>query len=129
MRVTRLVAIAEGESRFTEFDIPLESKKLLEFTIRASDGFVSPNVSVVELPEGIDAGWHGSTARRLVIILSGVVEVETGDGEKRHFRPGAVFLDDDVAGRHQTRVVEGPVRAVFIPFSSDFVVDTWKATS
>jgi hypothetical protein len=32
MRVTRLVAIADGESRFTEFDIPFESKKLLEFT-------------------------------------------------------------------------------------------------
>ncbi len=126
MKITRIVATEDGESRFTEFDIPLVSKDLLGHIIHASNGFVSPNVSFVELPEGTDAGWHGATARRIGIILSGVLEVELGNGEKRQWRTGEAFLADDTEGRHATRVVEGPVRCVFIPFSSDFIVDEWK---
>ena len=127
MEVVRFVATAEGGSRFTTFDVPLESKDSLGFTIRASNGFSSPNVSFVELPEGADAGWHGATARRIGIVLSGVLEVETGDGEQRQWRAGELFLADDEAGRHATRVVEGPVRLVFIPFPVNFVIEKWSA--
>ena len=51
MKVIRLVATEEGESRFTEFDIP-SIKTTLETTVRGSNSFVSPNVSLVEFPEG-----------------------------------------------------------------------------
>ncbi|MDH3604155.1 MAG: hypothetical protein OEU26_31490 [Candidatus Tectomicrobia bacterium] len=129
MRITRLVATEEGESRFTEFDIPLLSRELSGVPISVSNGFVSPNVSFVELPEGADAGWHGATARRIGIILSGVLEVEIGDGEKRQWRAGEAFLADDTEDRHATRVVEGPVHCVFVPFPSDFVVDKWEEKS
>src|SRR5262249_32655086 len=120
------VATENGESQFMQFDIPLLSKDLLGIPIRASNGFVSPNVSFVEVPEGADAEWHGATARRIGIILSGVLEVETSDGEKSEWRIGEGFLADDVGGRHLTRVVEGPVRLVFIPFPSDFVIERWS---
>lgn len=119
MKVIRLVATEEGESRFTEFDIPI-----LGTTIRGSNGFVSSNVSLVEFPEGAESGWHRASARRIVIIISGVMEVETGDGEKRQWRAGEVFLADDVEGRHVTREIEGPVRVVFVPFPSDFVIES-----
>jgi quercetin dioxygenase-like cupin family protein len=127
MEVVRFIATAEGESRFTTFDVPLEKKDLLGFTIRASNGFTSPNVSFVELPAGVDAGWHGATARRIGIVLSGVFEVEIGDGERRRWRVGELFLADDEAGRHATRVIEGPVRLVSIPFPAAFVIEKWSA--
>jgi hypothetical protein len=42
MEVVRFVATAEGESRFTTFDVPLESKDSLGFTIRAFEWFQLP---------------------------------------------------------------------------------------
>ncbi len=112
----------------TEFDIPLVAKKgLAGVPIRVSNGFCSPNVSFIELPEPEDPGWHGAKARRIGIILSGALEFEIGDGEKRQLCAGEVFLADDVEGRHVTRVVEGPVRLVFVPFPSDFVIEKWSA--
>jgi len=129
VRITRLVASAEGDSRFTECDIPLLSRKIAEAPMHASNGFVSPSVIVVETPEGAEAGWHGATARQLVVILSGVLEVEMGNGEKKQWGAGEVFLADDVAGRHLTRAVGGPMRLLFIPFAADFVIDTWSEKS
>ena len=128
MKVLRLVATEEGESRFTEFDIPLVAKKgLAGVPLRVSNGFYSPNISFHELPAPEDPGWHGAKARRIGIILSGVLEFEIGNGEKRQLCAGEVFLADDVEGRHATRVVEGPVRLVFIPFPSDFDIEQWSA--
>ena len=121
MNVIRIVATEEGESRFTEFDIPFA-------TIGALNGFVA-HVSLVEFPMGGESGWHGASARRIVIVVSGVMEVETGDGEKRQWHAGEVFLADDVKGRHITREIEGPVRVVFVQFPSDFVIDTWQQES
>ena len=57
------------------------------------------------------------------------MEVETGDGEKRQWRAGEVFLSDDIEGRHITREVEGPVRVMFVPFPSDFGHLSRKAKS
>jgi quercetin dioxygenase-like cupin family protein len=126
MKVTRFVATEEGESRFTEFEIPLLSRQILDVKLLASNGFASPSVSLVEVQEGAQQGWHGATARRIAIVLSGVFEIETGNGEKRQWCAGEVFIADDEKGRHATRVVEGPVRLVFIPFPSDFVIDKWS---
>jgi hypothetical protein len=129
MNVIRNVATQDGESQFMEFTIPLMRRELSGISLRLSPGFVSPNVSFVEVPEGTDTGWHGATARRIVVILSGVLEVETGDGERRQWGAGEVFLEEDVAGRHATRAIGGPVRLLFVPFSSDFVVETWAASA
>lgn len=65
-----------------EFEIPLFGREILGHAIRASKGLVSPNVSLVEIPESTEAGLHGATARRILIVLSGVLEVELGSGEK-----------------------------------------------
>ena len=128
-KITRFVATEEGESRFTELDIPLLSTEIGGVPMSASNGFISPNVSFVEIPEGADSGWHAATARRIVIVLSGVMEIEMGDGEKRQWHAGEAFIIDDTEGRHVTRVVEGPVRSVLVPFPSDFVIDKWSEES
>ena len=127
MKVIRVVSTEEGESQFTEYDIPLLGKGLSGHTILSSNSFASPNVSIVEFPAGGESGWHGASVRQLVIVVSGIMEIETGDGEKRQWHSGEIFLADDVEGRHITREIEGPVRVVFIPFPSDFVIEKWSA--
>ena len=83
MKVIRVVATEEGESRFTVFDIPLPAKDISGHTLHASDGFVSPNVRIVEFPAGGESGWHGASARQLVFVVSGIMEVEIGDGGEK----------------------------------------------
>ena len=126
MRITRIVPTEEGESQFTELDIPLLSQEHGAISRRISNGFVSPNVAFVEMPEGSDSGWHRATGRYIVSIMSGVFEVEIGTGETRQWRAGDAFFIDDREGRHVTRIVEGPLRAVVVTVPADFVIDEWK---
>jgi hypothetical protein len=51
------------------------------------------------------------------MVLTGVMEVEAGDGEKRTFTPGSVLLVTDVDGMgHRTQVVgEQEVLLVWVP--------------
>ncbi|PON11585.1 hypothetical protein C2W62_44035 [Candidatus Entotheonella serta] len=56
MKITRIVATKDGESQFTELDIPLMSQQHGAISRRISNGFVSPNVAFVEMPEGSDSG-------------------------------------------------------------------------
>jgi len=126
MRITRIVATEEGESRFTEFDIPLLSQQHGAISRRISNGFVSPNVAFVETPEGADSGWHGATGRYIVSVITGVFEVEISTGEIRQWRSGEVFFIDDIEGRHITRIVEEPFLGVIVTVPSDFVVDEWQ---
>jgi quercetin dioxygenase-like cupin family protein len=66
---------------------------------------------------GAHDDWHNAPSKRFVMVISGALEVEAGDGEKRVFTPGTVLLVTDVAGRgHRTRVL-GPddVLLVWVP--------------
>ena len=123
MKITRIVATQEGESQFAEFDIPLLSHQHGAISRRISNGFVSPNVSFVEMPEGSDSGMHSATGRYIVSVMSGVFEVELSNGEIRQWRSGETFFIDDIEGRHITRIVEGPFRGVIVTVPSDFVID------
>jgi quercetin dioxygenase-like cupin family protein len=42
--------------------------------------------------------WHVAPRRQYVINLSGQSEIEIGDGTKRRFGPGDIFLADDTPG-------------------------------
>ncbi len=126
MKITRIVATEDGESRFTDLEVPLLSQQHGAISRRISNGFVTPNVSFVEMPEGSDSGMHGATGRYIVNVMSGVFEVELSNGEIRQWRSGEAFFIDDMEGRHITRIVEGPFRGVTVTLPSDFVVDEWK---
>jgi hypothetical protein len=53
-------------------------------------------------------------------ILSGAVEVETSDGQKRRLGPGEMFLADDCGSRgHKTRTIGGPARILFVHLPAD----------
>ncbi len=55
-----------------------------------------------------EPGWigelHPAPARQFLILLSGRVEMEAGDGTVREFRPGSIVLLEDTWGQgHITR--------------------------
>lgn len=50
--------------------------------------------------------WHCAPRRQYTITLSGLAEVEVGDGTKRQVGPGDVLMAEDLTGQgHITRVI------------------------
>lgn len=65
----------------------------------------------VSMPAGWDGGeWHPAPARQFIIPLSGEMEFETSDGEKRVFGPGDILLVEDTEGKgHISRMVSSSI--------------------
>ncbi len=59
--------------------------------------------------------------------MTGEVEVEATDGDKRRLGPGGILLADDTTGRgHITREVSGPRTSLFLPLPDDFDISGWR---
>jgi hypothetical protein len=123
MRVTHIYTGEDNRSHFEDLDIPLE---------RASYGSESklvPSLGVIfrENRVGDSLTFHNAPRRQFVITISGLGELECGDGSRRRFRPGDILLADDLTGEgHITREIEGPRRAIFIAVPEDLDVGCWR---
>jgi hypothetical protein len=56
-------------------------------------------------------GWHNAPRRQWCVTLSGTCEIGIGDGSKKTFGPGDVFLAEDVTGQGHTALPKNWVRA------------------
>jgi hypothetical protein len=56
-------------------------------------------------------GWHNAPRRQWCVTLSGTCEIGIGDGTKKTFGPGDVFLAEDVTGQGHTALPKNWVRA------------------
>jgi hypothetical protein len=57
---------------------------------------------------------HPLPERRLIMHLSGAVEIGTSDGSRHMFQAGAMRLMEDVTGRGHTHVDRSPSSAVYV---------------
>ena len=113
----------DGESHFEDLEIPLAPSGYGAH----SELVAAHGVIFRETPVGGALDYHTAPRRQFVITLSGVAEVECGDGSVRRFGPGDILLADDTSGRgHITREVEGPRRGLFIPLPDDLDVAQWR---
>jgi len=116
MAFVRIYTGADGKSRFEDIKIPFQP------TDPAAPGFVDLNVEGVAFrrqPVGLVQDWHTAPRRQYVISLTGMAELEAGNGEVRRFGPADVLLAEDLTGGgHVTRVVGTEPRiSVTIPVS------------
>jgi hypothetical protein len=74
-------------------------------------------IGFLRLRPGFPTEWHPAPGKRFVMVLSGIGQIEAGDGERRTFAPGSVLLVTDTQGPgHRTIVVgEQEVFAVWLP--------------
>ena len=122
MRVSRFHTTAAGGSAFDDVEIAVEAAATDAWgnELKHSAVFASPAVRVFEAPVGAFQDWHNAPRRQLCVMLNGIWEVGTTDGEKRRWGPGEMFLPDDVDGRgHTSEVIEGPVRILFVPLPDE----------
>ena len=106
MGIYRVFAGPDGESHIEE--LKLEDRpelgaitNLTEVRVQQFDG--TRNMDFHPLPE-----------RRLIVHLSGEVEIGTTDGTKQLFRAGDIRLMEDTTGRGHTHVDLSPSGAVYV---------------
>jgi len=112
VRITRIYADTEGESRFETLDLEASPREL---------GCISNPMEVDEFylretPGLSNQDWHVAPRKQYVVLLSGAVEVEVSTGEVRRFNAGDVLLAEDTFGKgHRTTTLTyGPRKSLFI---------------
>jgi len=104
MKVTRVYADANGDSRFEEVEVPL--------TDRGEIGRLSENIQVTTLQmrtvsADYDYDFHHAPQRQYIVLLDGGVEIESSLGAVRQFQTGEILLMEDTSGKgHRTRNLE-----------------------
>ena len=126
MKITRFYETPKHVSRFEELVIPFpQSMTDAGYTYSLSRPFEAGAI-LVDLPVGLNQDWHVAPNRQFVVVLTGHLEVETGDGEKRQWGPGEMFMADDTGGQgHRTRVLEGPAKLLFMRVPDNFDTAQW----
>ena len=106
MGMYRIFAGSNGESH-------IEELKLADHPELGAMTNVS-EVKVQEFEGTRDMPLHPLPERRLIIHLSGEVEITTSDGAKQIFRAGDIRLMDDVTGKGHAHVDLTPSEGVYI---------------
>ncbi|MSQ27368.1 MAG: hypothetical protein EXR51_04415 [Dehalococcoidia bacterium] len=123
MRCSWIYTGEDGRSHFADLDIPLSPRGYGE----QSEEVPSSGVIFRVTPVGGLYDFHSAPHRQFVVTLSGLAEIECGDGTKRRFGPGDIMLADDTTGQgHITREIEGPRRSLFIPLPTDLDPNQWR---
>ncbi len=104
----KLYSDDSGVTHFDDESIPWQpvasgSQPVLEWITLLRD---AQSIGYLRLAPGYFEGWHTDSVSRkqFVMVMSGVMEVEAGDGEKRLFTSGTVLLVTDISGRGNKRV-------------------------
>ena len=106
MAIYRLYSDDDGETHFE--DLKLEEHPELGAMINVSE------VQVQEFDGSRHRDFHPLPERRLIIHLSGEVEIGASDGSKRVLRAGDIRLMEDVSGKGHTHNDLSPSAAVYV---------------
>ncbi len=62
--------------------------------------------TMVEIPPGVDVGWHEHPNIRYVYVIDGALSIELENGTRREFSAGTIFVEavGDPASRHECRL-------------------------
>jgi len=108
VEIVRIVTDADGKTRFATGAIPLAEQDYAPPApaLAVSPRLAATDVAFASLPAGYFGDWHPAPRRQYGLLLSGALEIETGDGDRRRLDAGGVFLLEDVSGQgHRTWVV------------------------
>ena len=111
MQYTRVYADDAGESHFEDVTVEFQDVNYAP---------PAPPVGISEMVKATNTGfmrvspkrggevWHPSPVRQFMVIVSGRVEVLVGDGDRREFSSGDVFLVEDTHGKgHAAKTLDG----------------------
>ncbi len=115
LHYVHLYSDAHGVSHFRDEELTLHSQGPAAGDSRAlsaPEALISyqlsdvPGATLLLLKRGAVEDWHKAPRRMYLIVVQGMSEVTTSDGEVRRFGLGSVLLVDDTTGKgHITRAV------------------------
>lgn len=114
MKIPRLYSGSDGRSHWDDdFEVELAAGD----GDRVSTLQKASGVSFRRAPRDHVIDWHPAPRRQYVVTLTGEVEYEIGDGTRRRFGPGSIFLAEDLTGQgHVARGVGAVDRvSLYIP--------------
>jgi len=125
MKVRRIFSDPDGRTRMEWREVPLDaSERPTSAPLPASQVFFR------ETLEGHTHKRHNAPRRQLVIVVSGLGEVELPDGETWRFGPGAVLFAENTTGEgHITRSLEGVRTFAYLPMPDEFDITRWPLAS
>ena len=110
-----------GGTRMVDVDLDQQQATIAAGVppVLVSAPLAASGVVFVDAPEDlVDTEPHPAPRLQFVVVLSGVVECETTDGDIRRISPGGVALAADTDGPgHITRVPDPPARFLMIPLA------------
>lgn len=107
MKICKLYTGDDQQSHFS--DVILETQQAPIGVMLSPMGMTAPIIGEIEGYEEIS--WHNPPCEQFVIMLSGAVEIEIGDGSKRSFCEGDILWAADLSGQgHITRALSAGVR-------------------
>ena len=119
-KIWRVYSGSDGKSHIAE--MPLAMKPFVD--VEGAHGEASPTQPATGItfrvsPPGYVLDWHCAPRRQYAISLSGLSEIEVGDGTVARVGPGDVVLAEDLTGQgHGTREVGPQPRvSVFVPLA------------
>src|SRR5215475_2736985 len=115
MRITRVFAGSDGTSRLEQAELTALQPLDGALGIAGSAAIASPAVRFATLPPGFRQDPHPAPQPLFMIILAGQVEIGTPAATTVLTAGDVLLADDTGALGHATRVVAGPVHAVFVP--------------
>ena len=122
MACFRLHGDAAGDTRLEPLEMPI--KDTTAGTVRGLNDIPVTTMGFGEFVAGRkpDVGVHNAPRRQFLVVLQGVLEVETTLGQQEHLRPGDVLLADDVGTKgHISRDVgEEPLMLMAVGVASEW---------
>ena len=114
MRIARIWADDSGESHYQDLEVELKASGPLG---KMSDPLPVTSMILRENEPGYDYDWHTAPRRQYIVMLEGLVEIQTSDGETRTFGPADIILVEDTTGKgHKSRSPDGkPRKSIFLP--------------
>jgi hypothetical protein len=105
MDIVRVYTGSDGQAHFADVTLELED-------LGAGRGggisalWPSKGVQFREVNVANNLDFHTAPSRRLIVNLTGSIDVEVGSGERRRFGPGSILLAEDTTGQgHISQVV------------------------
>jgi len=120
MIVTRLYSDENGNSHFKDFEIELsDAGEIGKLSIK----YPVKDIIFRETSGTYDYNFHTAPQKQFIILLDGIIEIETSLGRKREFRSGEILLVEDTEGKgHKTKSVDGNLRrSIFITLDDKHV--------
>jgi hypothetical protein len=121
MRVFRLYTKDNGDSALDLHEIPMTGGDR-----PLSETFPAESVFFRDTPEGHVQTYHNAPRRQLIVLTTGIMEIETSDGERTVCQPGDIVFAEDFTGKgHITRSLRGTRGFMHLVMPDTFEVKHW----